>query len=135
MWSWLKSLFVRAKRIDPPVFGPFPPLEALEKAEAAGTPYHTSGTASMVPLIPARMTMLAVRKRALDDSMIGRVAMVLVPADANGSRAHRITARFPSGGYVLRGDNNPVADSDVVVTADNFVGEVAGIYLVEKAPS
>lgn len=138
MLAWLKRLLgFPPSRIDPQVFGPFANgVLALQAADAEAVRLkianpifeHTAGTPSMVPLIPAAVTILLVAPCACDDRLLGRIVTVQVPGDSSRQRSHRVVGKFGNGTYVLRGDANAVNDP-IGVNAFNLVGEVLGIYL------
>ncbi len=137
MLAWLKRILgIAPPKINPPVFGPFGvdflASEAASKqiTPLGGSVFCTIGTPSMVPLIPARPTVIAIVPRKLDASILGRVIVYSAPGAPTGKIVHRVVAQYANGDYIAKGDNNPAKDGDFVVTPETLLGEVVGIYLI-----
>lgn len=138
MFAWLQSLFARlspgyARHIDPPVTAcedrPSGFVAAATLANSVGgTVAITSGTPSMVPLIPAAPTWLAVKPTPFAEIKLGTVA-VYRAAWLNGQQVcHRLVAKGDATGYIPSGDNNRYSENLAYVRESNYVGEVIGIF-------
>lgn len=136
MLRWLTSLLSwgYAPHIDPPVFGFDSELAAsiaadIEARRVGGRLFLTTGTPSMVPLIPASPTYVVVQPVACDDRLLGRVCVYRASWSKLGPPCHRIVAKYPfNRGYIPSGDNNPRSEPQYPVTSANLLGEVIGIY-------
>jgi hypothetical protein len=144
VFSWLKRLFGAgyAKHIDPPVVDCLSWETALAGAysQAAKVPggfvVNTTGTPSMVPLIPAAKTFLVVAPIPFASAALGTVVIYkspLVPDDQ--TVAHRLVSGKVKDGFIPSGDNNRYSEANIRVTADNFRGEVVGIYTFPFVPA
>lgn len=135
MWSWLKALFGYAPHIDPPVFGPYASrLEAYTNAMAHAGLFQgqslelTTGTPSMVPLIPAKPTFLVLRPILFVDAKLGSVVSYRSPLMPGSSVTHRLVSGSVAKGFIPSGDNNRYSEPTNPVTAENFLGEIVGIF-------
>lgn len=141
MWSWLKNLFSPyAKHIDPPVTACADRTQAWLAACAIANPVAgdvviTSGTPSMVPLIPAAPTWLAVKPIPFSEIRLGIVGIYRSPLSPTGVMCHRLTAHGDATGYIASGDNNRYSEPRNYVRAENFLGEVIGIFTFPNSPS
>jgi hypothetical protein len=141
MFSWLKRLLGLgyAKHIDPPVVNcadwSLAYASAAEHASklTGAIVATTTGTPSMVPLIPAAKTFLVVAPIPFTSATLGTVVTyrsLLVPADQ--TIAHRLVSGSVKDGFIPSGDNNRYSEATMRVTAANWVGEVVGIYTFPK---
>lgn len=134
MWEWLKRLFGYAPHIDPPVSGPYPSAAvALGAARQfagllRGTVLLTSGTPSMVPLIPAKPTYLVLSPIPFAQARLGTVCTYRSPLAPTSSVTHRLVSGSVKDGFLPSGDNNRYSEAAFRVTAENFMGEVVGIF-------
>lgn len=119
--AWFSSGY--APHIDPPVTAcedrPRGFVAAATLANSVGgTVAITSGTPSMVPLIPAAPTWLAVKPTPFTEVKLGTVAVLVAKGDATG--------------YIPSGDNSRDSENLAYVRASNYVGEVVGIFTFPK---
>ena len=134
MLAWLKRFFgsFYAAHIDPPTFGPYATRAEAQfaagnrAATVGGTVLETSGTPSMVPLIPAKVTLLVMKPIPFAEARLGSVVTYRSPL-SQSSVTHRLVAR-DSGGFIPSGDGNRWSEANYRVTAGNFLGEIVGIY-------
>lgn len=143
MLRWLASLLSwgYARHIDPPVssmdseFAAALAAETLARMEG-GSVYLTTGTPSMVPLIPAAPTYVVAKPTVCDDRILGRVCIYSADWSKAGPPCHRIVGKFPFGhGYIASGDNNAHSEPNCPVTSKNLLGEVVGIFLFPSSNS
>lgn len=133
MWAWLQKLLGYAAHIDPPVFACASRAEAWQRAgdfaaANGGSIEITSGTPSMVPLIPAAPTFTVIIPIPFPEARLGTVVSYLAAWLNNQSVTHRLISGNVRDGFIPSGDNNRYSEPSIRVTAANFVGEVRGIY-------
>jgi hypothetical protein len=135
---WLSRFFASfryAKHIDPPVVSCPTITEAWAQATAlagtfGGLVKVTSGTPSMVPIIPAAPTYLTIKPKPFAEIRLGEIAIYQSPLSPTGCMCHRIVAPGDSSGYIASGDNNRWSEAKNYVREANYIGEVVGIFTV-----
>lgn len=142
MFDWLQTVRAwfspaYAKHIDPPVTAcgtnALAWVAAITQANAVGgTVALTSGTPSMVPLIPAAPTWLAVKPTPFAEARLGTLAVYRAAWLGDALICHRLVARGDSTGFIPSGDNNRYSENLAYVRANNYVGEVVGIFTFPK---
>lgn len=125
------------KRADPPLFVYADAEIALHAAIAHahgvnGRLMFTTNTGSMEPLIHGG-DLLVVEPVAFDALYVGQVIIYAADWQPTGAPpvCHRIVYKDKLG-LVLAGDHNPHTESGYRVTAQNYIGLVAGIYRVSQ---
>lgn len=142
MLTWLKvkiaQLFGWAKHIDPPIYVCRDLIEAAARAGAfAGTDpafvlHSVAPTGSMVPLIPKASCYLVVRKIPFKAARLGTVNTYWPDWLPGQNVVHRFVAKDRLG-FIASGDANKHTEAFARVTADNFEGEVVGLWIVQPA--
>jgi hypothetical protein len=140
----LAALLVVSKRKQAEIARGLPPrvvctsqADALAQAGAGATPIL--GTGSMAPWIPAALPGLDPRKTVVAYAAMDGAAtfagvtvgalVVYVPAWASGGHVMHQAAARDSGGWIMSGLHNERSETWERVTAANYVGTVARVYV------
>lgn len=126
-----------SKRADPPLFCYTSPDMSLSAAIAHahcvnGRLFFVANTHSMEPLIRGG-DLLVIEPVAFEYLYVGQVIVYRAEWQPIGSPlvTHRIVYKDALG-LVMSGDHNAHSEPGYRVTADNYIGLVAGIYRVSQ---